>query len=180
MNKTFKKILSIALAIIFVFGSVPIATLGIENLFALKASAEEDEEADLIDKEDLKTYGDYVYYVENNEVTIFYYIGEEINITIPSEIDGMPVKKLESYSFSHIGSMEDSSYEEIFNDALQHVESIYISDTVECIGYRAFYNCTNLLTVNVDNAESNLTLGEKWYPTNNGLEINELVINWKK
>ena len=144
MNKTLKKLLSITLAFVFLFGSVPIANLGVENLFSIKAFAEEDEEADLIDKEDLKTYGDYVYYVENNEVTIFYYMGKEINITIPSEIDGMPVKKLESYSFSHIGSMEDSSYEEIFNDALQHVESIYISDTVEYIGYRAFYNCTNL------------------------------------
>ncbi len=144
MNKTFKKILSIALAIIFVFGSVPIANLGVENLFSIKVFAEEDEEADLIDKEDLKTYGDYVYYVENNEVTIFYYTGEEINITIPSKIEGMPVKKLESHSFSYYQSACDSSGDVLSNKDLEYIESVYIPDTVEYIGSKAFHRCSKL------------------------------------
>ncbi len=147
MNITIRKIFSLFLAFVFLFGSVPMANLGIENLFALKASAEEDEEINLIDKEELKTYGDYVYYVENNEVTIYYYMGKEINITIPSEIEGMPVRKLETYSFCHSGSLEDTSYNELFNSALQKVENVYIPDTVEYIGNRAFAQCPNLQRV---------------------------------
>ena len=144
MNKTFKKLLSIVIVIMMLFGSVPMANLGNENLFALKVSAEEDEEADLIDKEDLKTYGDYVYYVENNEVTIFYYIGEEINITIPSEIDGMPVRKLEACSFAPHGSMLIYTGDDILNTSLQYVEKVYIPDSVEYIGDDAFSSCNKL------------------------------------
>ena len=62
----------------------------------------------------------------------------------------------------------------------EELKEINLPDSVTEIGWSAFYNCTNLLTINVDNAESNLVLGNKWYPTNQGKSINELVINWKK
>ena len=57
---------------------------------------------------------------------------------------------------------------------------INIPSSIKQIDEYAFYNCTNLLTVNVDAKESDLTLGEKWFPTNNGLDIKELKINWAK
>ena len=59
------------------------------------------------------------------------------------------------------------------------LREINISANVKEIGEYAFYNCTNLKTVNVDNSESNLILGEKWFPTDNGLDIKDLKISWK-
>ncbi len=44
----------------------------------------------------------------------------------------------------------------------------------------AFYNCTNLLNVTVDAKESDIDLGQKWFPTNNGLDLQGLEITWKK
>ena len=38
----------------------------------------------------------------------------------------------------------------------------------------------HLLTINVDAKESDVTLGDKWYPTQNGLAIKDLKINWKQ
>ncbi len=144
MNKTFKKILSIAIVIMMLFSSIPMANMGIDSLFSFKASAEESEEIEFIDEESLKAYGNYVYYVENNEVTIFYYTGKETSITIPSEIEGMPVKKLDESSFSPIGSRLLDTGEDITNTSLQHVEKVYIPDSVEYIGEDAFSCCYEL------------------------------------
>lgn len=144
MNRTFKKILSIAIVIMMLFSSIPMANMGFDNLFTFNASAEEDEEVKLIDEESLKTYGNYLYYVENNEVTIFYYTGQETSITIPSEIDGMPVRRLDAFSFTHNGSRLLDTGEDIINTSLQHVEKVYIPDSVEYIGADAFSCCYKL------------------------------------
>ena len=79
MNKTFKKILSITLAIIFVFGSVPMSKLGFENLFSVKASA-------------YYVSGDYEYgLIMGGEISITEYLGTETDIVIPKKIDGYTV-----------------------------------------------------------------------------------------
>lgn len=144
MNKTFKKILSIAIVIMMLFSSIPMANMGFDNLFTFNASAEESEEIEFIDEESLKAYGNYVYYVENNEVTIFYYTGKETSITIPSEIEGMPVKKLNESSFDPDGSWLINTEEHIYNKSLQYVEKVYIPDSVEYIGANAFSCCYEL------------------------------------
>ena len=144
MNKTFKKILSIAIVIMMLFSSIPIANMGFDNLFTFNASAEESEEIEFIDEESLKTYGNYLYYVENNEVTIFYYTGKETSITIPSEIEGMPVKKLNESSFDPDGRWLIDTEEHIYNKSLEYVEKVYIPDSVEYIGADAFSCCYKL------------------------------------
>ncbi len=57
---------------------------------------------------------------------------------------------------------------------------ITISASIAVIGEYAFYNCTNLLKVNVSAKESDITLGNKWFPTNNGLDLDGLEIIWEK
>lgn len=96
------------------------------------------------------------------------------------------VTKIEEKAFFRCERLEEitlpSALEFIGKDAFSYcygLKEINIPASVKQIDEYAFYNCTNLLTVNVDNAESNLTLGEKWFPTNNGLDIKELKINWK-
>lgn len=112
----------------------------------------------------------------------FYKCGYLAEINIPDS-----VKRIEEKTFFRCekisGIKLPQSLEFIGKDAFSYcygLTELDIPATVKQIDEYAFYNCTNLLTVNVDNAESNLVLGNKWYPTNQGKNINELVINWKK
>lgn len=64
-----------------------------------------------------------------------------------------------------------------FNDK---PESITIPESVKQIDEYAFFSCTAMLEVNMQGKESEMTLGKKWYPTDNGKEIGDtLVINWE-
>lgn len=56
---------------------------------------------------------------------------------------------------------------------------ITIPASVKEIGEYAFYNCTELKSVTMLGKEKELTLGKKWYPTNNGREMKDLKIEWK-
>ena len=127
--------------------------------------------------------GDYkvVDTVETIRTKAFYKCSKITSISLPDTI-----KEIEEKAFFHCEAMTTvnlpNSLTFIGKDAFAYcygLTEINIPSSVRQIDEYAFYNCTNLLTVNVDNAESNITLGEKWYPTNNGLEIKELKINWK-
>ena len=96
------------------------------------------------------------------------------------------VKRIEEKAFfrcEKIGEIKlPQALEFIGKDAFSYcygLTELDIPSNVKQIDEYAFYNCTNLLTVNVDNSESDMTLGNKWYPTNQGKNIDELKINWK-
>lgn len=60
------------------------------------------------------------------------------------------------------------------------LEEITVPSTVTQIDEYAFYCCTSLLKVNMQCKESEVELGKKWYPTDNGIEFGDkLVINWE-
>ncbi len=59
-----------------------------------------------------------------------------------------------------------------------NITELRIGSGIKEIGEYAFYNCTSLLKINVDAKESDLSLGKKWYPTNNGITIDELEVLW--
>lgn len=50
---------------------------------------------------------DYHYIIENDEVTILSYIGDDPNPTIPSTIEGLPVTRIEvtAFNYSNIKSV---------------------------------------------------------------------------
>ncbi|MDE5946345.1 MAG: hypothetical protein K2G63_03415 [Oscillospiraceae bacterium] len=52
---------------------------------------------------DIKPTGsdDYIYMTENDGITLLYYIGKDKRIKIPDEIDGKPVRKIESMCFTN-------------------------------------------------------------------------------
>ena len=54
--------------------------------------------------------------------------------------------------------------------------SIVIPSTIREIGDFAFYNCGNIKEIIINRVESEITFGNKWYPTNEGRKIKELVI----
>lgn len=119
--------------------------------------------------------------VETIRTKAFYKCGKITKVHIPDS-----VKVIEEKAFFRCGSLVDltlsNSIEIIEKDAFgfcSAISEINISGTIKQIDTYAFYNCTSLLTINIDAKESDVTLGDKWYPTQNGLAINDLKINWK-
>lgn len=96
------------------------------------------------------------------------------------------LKNIEEKAFFRCDKIADlklpETIEFIGKDAFSYcygLTELNISASIKKIDTYAFYNCTNLLTINVDAKESDIELGDKWYPTQNGLAINDLTINWK-
>lgn len=128
--------------------------------------------------------GDYavLYGVETVRTKAFYRCFKVTRVTLPET-----VKEIQEKAFFRCEQMAENnlpqSLELIGKDAFSYcygLKEINIPAGVRQIDEYAFYNCTNLLTVNVDAKESDIQLGKKWFPTDNGLDIKELVINWKK
>ena len=139
--KTFKRISAILLAAILLFSGIPMAELGIESIFATKASAISVVDGILLRDGD-KLYGDFVYnYVDSdskNEIKIKRYMGYDKNITVPDFIEGLPVTELSAYSFS------PNSINTYSNPECLYIESVILPDTVRDIKNNTFYGCKNL------------------------------------
>ena len=119
--------------------------------------------------------------VETIRTKAFYKCGKIAKVVIPDS-----VKNIEEKAFFRCSSLNDltlsQNVEVIGKDAFgfcSAISEINIPSTIKQIDTYAFYNCTSLLTINVDAKESDITLGDKWYPTQNGLAIKDLKINWK-
>lgn len=80
-----------------------------------------------------KTYGDFEYKVENDNVTVTKYLGEDIDVTIPETIDGLPVTSVGKSSF--LSKIK--------------IESINLPPTIKYIEYGAFAGCSRLKTINL-------------------------------
>lgn len=118
--------------------------------------------------------------VEVIRTKAFYRCQDLRSIRLPSTVKTIEEKAFFRCSFTEITLPETLTF--IGKDAFAYctgLTEITIPDAVTEIGEYAFYNCTNLLSININSPENELTLGEKWYPTNNGLDIKELVINYR-
>ena len=99
-----------------------------------------------------KANGYYKYKVErDNTITITQYCGDEINVMIPSTIDGYKVQRIGSKAFENakrVGSITlPFGVKAIEAQAFSNCESllmITLPNSLEEIGDRAFQNCTNL------------------------------------
>ncbi len=79
------------------------------------------------------SYNGFTYEIINEKVLITGYDGAETKLTIPAEIDGKSVVKIENNAF------KDN----------KNLASVTISEGVEDIGESAFENCTNLSTISL-------------------------------
>lgn len=75
----------------------------------------------------------YEYSVTNGKVTITRYVGNDEIVTIPSEIEGLPVTSVGAYAFQDCTSLT----------------SVIIPDSVTSIGYDAFSGCSGLESITV-------------------------------
>ncbi|MBE6717549.1 MAG: leucine-rich repeat domain-containing protein [Ruminococcaceae bacterium] len=117
--------------------------------------------------------------VEVIRTKAFYKCSELRKISLPSTLESIEEKAFFRCNIDEILLPEGLEF--IGKDAFgycQQIKKITIPSTVEEIGEYAFFNCKNLLEVNVEAKENEMTLGKSWYPTDNGLDIKELVISF--
>lgn len=103
------------------------------------------------------TYLDFVFVViNNNELKLTKYLGDEIEIIIPSELNGMKVTTIGEKAF-YMKNAEKitipSTVKLIDNNAFSYCESlkhIEIPSSVKEIQKYAFYNCTSLTSITLN------------------------------
>ena len=89
-----------------------------------------------IDPDHIEWNGFTGYIKEDGTICISGYTGEETDLVIPSEIDGIAVTEIE------------------WIEGLDFIESVIIPETVRTIGYNSFHHCSNLRDVTIMGAES--------------------------
>ncbi len=117
--------------------------------------------------------------VETVRTKAFYKCSELRSIILPSTVKFIEEKAFFRCSISEVTLPEGLEF--IGKDAFSYctaLKEIVIPSTIASIGDYAFYNCTSLLSITVENKENSIVLGEKWYPTSNGLQIPELEISF--
>lgn len=136
--KLLKKLSAILLAIMLLFGSMPMTELGLEGVFKPKASAASSQEED-------KIFNDFIYTYTNgnSEIKIVKYMGTDKHVTVPDFIEGLPVTNLDSYSFSFYSSNKYN------NPDCFYIETVTLPDSIKTIGDNAFYDCCYLYKINM-------------------------------
>ncbi len=119
--------------------------------------------------------------VETIGTKAFYRCSSLTGITLPESVTSIEEKAFFRCSLESLTLPR--SLEVIGKDAFAYcsaVKQVTIPSSVKEIADYAFYSCTSLLEIKVLPEKESLTLGEKWYPTNNGVEIKELKIVWSE
>ncbi len=162
--KTLKKLSAIILAIVLLFGSMPMAELGLEDIFSSIAFALEDEEDKITDTKKAYVFGDFIYrHTTQGNICIHKYMGKEKSVTVPETIDGKPVTVIghnafcptESYT-NYYNNMEYSNPDSV------NIESVKLPDSIESIGESAFMGCKNLKNINTPENLSDIEYKAFW------------------
>ncbi|MGN0487637.1 MAG: leucine-rich repeat domain-containing protein [Ruminococcus sp.] len=132
---------------------------------------------------------DFTFEYEDGNAIVTSYIGSDLDIVIPSEVDGRPVTIIakdafKSYDLNSI--ILPNTLQEIETDAFNYcanLKEIKIPDSVTCLG-DAFNHCDNLEKIEISNKIKELYCNfasTKWYKTQpNGIVyLNNMVIGIK-
>lgn len=109
------------------------------------------------EEEPTYTYGDLTYTVTDNAVTITDCSDTAVNVEVPAEIDGMPVKGLGSYAFAN----------------LPNLETLIIPECVDNIGESAFVQCKNLKELTLPKQIESFGSSRIWVGTETDPETGE-------
>lgn len=163
-----KRIVSAALAAFTMLGMAAAPAQGVITVYAdgdgAGNSADIAVTQSAVQLEDLgadKTYGDFSYFEHPDYISITKYNGTDKNVTIPSKINGKPVKDIDDQSFG-----------------LTEIESVTIPEGVFRIGDQAFYECALLKTVNFPSTVKYIGVQAFWNTPwlENDLEKNQYVV----
>ncbi len=100
---------------------------------------------------EIHRWGDYEYFISHdNTVVLTSYLGKSFEVTVPSEIDGIPVTKINNYCFSSI-AYTDSSFTDTRNHpnirTTKRITKVTIPSSVKTIGDCAFYEAELLVDI---------------------------------
>lgn len=119
--------------------------------------------------------------VEMIRTKAFYKCQSLTKITIPDTVTCIEEKSFFRCALQELNLPANLAF--IGKDAFSYcrnIQSVEIPASIKQIDAYAFYNCTALKSVHIHAAESELTLGEKWYPTDNGRNLDGLEITWEQ
>ena len=117
--------------------------------------------------------------VETIRSKAFYKCYELTEITLPSTLKSIEEKAFFRCSLKAVTLPENLTF--IGKDAFAYcydIQELTIPATVTQIDEYAFYNCTAVKNLTMLGNESDMTLGKKWFPTDNGRDLGELNIIW--
>lgn len=118
--------------------------------------------------------------VETIRTKAFYKCQELTEITLPSTIRSIEEKAFFRCNLKEINLPDGIEF--LGKDAFAfcaEVKSVTVPASVKQIDDYAFFGCKSVTEMNMLGTESETTLGKKWYPTNNGVDLGDaLVITW--
>ena len=117
--------------------------------------------------------------VETIRSKAFYKCYELTEITLPSTLRTIEEKAFFRCSLKAVTLPDSLTF--IGKDAFSYctaIEELTIPAGVTQIDEYAFYNCTAVKNLTMLGKESEMTLGKKWFPTDNGRDLGELNIIW--
>lgn len=117
--------------------------------------------------------------VETIRSKAFYKCYELTEITLPSTLRSIEEKAFFRCSLKAVTLPDSLTF--IGKDAFSYctaIEELTIPAGVTQIDEYAFYNCTAVKNLTMLGKESEMTLGKKWFPTDNGRDLSELNIIW--
>lgn len=99
-------------------------------------------------------YWEYVVDEEAGEVTVIGYVGNEADVVIPDELDGLPVTAFTVETFAYSRKLRSvtipGTVAEVYSGAFReckYLEAVTVESGVTTIGSYAFYECRNLKNV---------------------------------
>ena len=103
------------------------------------------------------TFGEFRYRAVENGIYIIEYLGNDSDVVIPAEIDGMPITELGEYAFYRnqtIKSVQIPETVRIIRSKTFHgcssLESVFLPANLQQIDYNPFIGCLSLTEIKVD------------------------------
>ena len=177
--KLLKKLSAILLAIMLLFGSMPMADLGLEDLFSSIAFAVEEDyeekEEEYIDTTKDYTYGDLIYgKLKSGKIIIRKYMGNGKEVTIPETIEGKTVIYIGINAFCPTVPYRNNNRNVVYsNPDSVNIESVKLPDSISQIRAGAFDGCENLKSINMP--ENLSSIGEEAFLNCSSLESLEFL-----